>query len=458
MSLYDFFTAVPGLGKAAGRDSINFHSVDVKFSDTTQEFHVGEGSAAVPGNAAGLALVHKELCTLPLEKILAPAISYAKEGVRLSSRQAAFLKILTPIVTLTEEGSSFFAPDGDILSEGDFSINPLLADTFEDLLRDGLGSFYDGPLSRRVLEGFAKKGFLTEEDLLSYRVYKREPVMVKYRGREVYANPPPSSGGTLIAFTLKLLEGFDVGAMTHNGADYLKLLSEVKRVTNEARREILDGFLHEEGLTGSFLSDDNVADYRKRVGLAARAVPDARHPASTTQISVVDSAGNAATVTTSTGSGSGHAIPGTGIMMNNMLGEEDLNPGGFHFQRAGERKSSMMSPTIVIKDNAPEVVTGSGGSNRIRSAILQVILNVLDFGLSADRAVNLPRAYFDKGTLHVEDGVDAAELKKLEGMVPRLKLWSCRDVFFGGAHSVVLTEGGYEGAGDERRDGVAIKL
>ncbi len=457
ISLYDFFTAVPGLGRDNNRDSVNFHSVDVNFSDTTQEFHVGEGSAAVPGNAAGLALVHKELCSLPIEKILEPAIRYARDGIKLSPRQAGFLKILTPILTLTEEGRSFFAPGGEILSEGDILVNPLLADTLESLLRDGLESFYNGPLSRSIVEGFSKKGFLTEEDLRSYRVYKREPVMVIYRGRQVYTNPPPSSGGTLIAFTLSLLEGFDLGAMKHNGADYLKLLSEVKRVTNEARREKLDECLFKEGLTDIFLSDENVTNYRKRIGIEAPAVPDEWHSASTTQISVVDALGNAATVTTSTGSGSGYPIPGTGIMMNNMLGEEDLNPGGFHLQRAGERMSSMMSPTIVMHGDAPEVVTGSGGSNRIRSAILQVILNVLDFGLPAGKAVNLPRAYFDKGTLHVEHGVDERELKRLEKMVPHLKSWSCRDVFFGGAHSVVLTEGGYEGAGDERRGGVAIK-
>ena len=405
--LYDFFTTVPGKGGGKGGD-FNFYGIDIDFGDATQEFHVGEGSAAVPGNMAGLNAVYEDLCTLPLADILEPAIRYAREGIEVNHRQASFMRILEPIIMLSGESVSIFAPAGGLISEGETIYNRPLADTLENLLDEGLMAFYEGGVADAIIEGFGStgsRGFITHDDLATYTVYRRTPLKILYRGREVYTNPPPCSGGVLIAFSLSLLQGFDVSRLGHNSVEYLRLLKEVKRVTNEARRESLDRIIHEGGSADEFLSERNIARFRERIGANAACTGDIPSPACTTQISVLDSSGNAASITTSTGSGSGCVIPGTGIMMNNMLGEEDLNPMGFHAQEPGTRMSSMMSPTIAVRGGLPEIVTGSGGSNRIRSAILQAIINTVDFKLPVFDAVNSPRAYYDgEGTLHLERG------------------------------------------------------
>jgi len=471
--LYDFFTDVPGRGKKAHGGDPDFYSVGILFGSAYQELHIGAASAAVPGVIAGLDAVHKAHCTLPVGEILAPAIRYASGGVKLNAWQASFNSILTPMLTVSEESREIYAPGGRFLKEGDTFANRSMARTLEYLASEGLMRFYDGEVAGKIIEGFGGRlGLITEEDLLGYRVKVREPLEFSFRGRSVYTNPPPSSGGTLIAFALKLLEDFDLKGMGHNSAGYLKLLALAMRVTNEARRAEFDGRAYEDGVADGFLSVDNLGAYGKRLSGLLRAPapggPDAgggfggggAGHGNTTQISVVDSAGNAASITTSTGIGCGFMIPGTGMMMNNMLGEEDLNPMGFHAQAPGVRMSSMMAPTMVVNNGAAEVVLGSGGSKRIRSAILQVILNIVEHSMPAGEAANAPRAHYDDGLLHVEPGVSPGALDKVEAAGVCLKRWEARDMYFGGVHTVVVGHGGHGelgGAGDNRRGGVALK-
>jgi len=456
--LYDFFPDVPGRGAETDKDSLDFFSVYIDFADVRQGLHVGRASAAVPGVAAGLARVHADHCLLSLKTLLAPAVAYARDGIELNAWQAYFIDLLSPMLKASEETMRVFAPGGRLPGAGETVFNKDMADTFEYLSDKGLESFYEAELAGRIVEGFSPGagGLITERDLESYRVMEREPLRVCYRGREVLTNPPPSSGGCLIAFALRLLEGFDVAALGHNTASGLLLLSEIMGLVDEARREEFDGRLYDPALAHEFLSDEQVARYSARAGRTGRRGPglnEGTGPGNTTQISVVDDAGNAASVTTSCGIGCGFVIPGTGIMMNNMLGEEDLNRAGFHRQAPGTRISSMMAPTVVMKDDQPEVVLGSGGSKRIRSAILQVILNVVDHGLDIDSAVNSARAHLEGGIFHVEKGVEPAVMDALEAEGLSLKRWKETNVFFGGVHAA---SGTLEGAGDGRRGGVAI--
>ncbi|MGL6140286.1 MAG: gamma-glutamyltransferase, partial [Planktothrix sp.] len=180
---------------------------------------------------------------------------------------------------------------------------------------------------------------------------------------------------------------------------------------------------------------------------------------STTHISVLDQEGNAASVTTSNGEGSGYMIPGTGIMVNNMLGEEDLNPLGFHLWPENVRISSMMSPTLVLNQDKPEMVMGSGGSNRIRTAILQVLLNLIDFNFSVEDAVNNPRFHWENHRLDIEPGFDPEIINTLDlSEQDIIRLWPEKNMFFGGVHTLVKTaDGELFGAGDERRSGVSLK-
>jgi gamma-glutamyltranspeptidase/glutathione hydrolase len=255
-------------------------------------------------------------------------------------------------------------------------------------------------------------------------------------------NPPPSSGGILIADALGILERLD---QAHDPY----VIAEVIESTNRARDEdFLEG-LATEGFLERFLAKhalDSVAtDVRSRLG-------------NTTHISVMDAEGACAAVTCSNGSCSGVVVPGTGIHLNNMLGEQDLNPLGFHMHEPGARLPSMMAPTVILRNGEPEIAIGSAGSNRIRSAILQTVLGVMDRGLTAQDAVDAPRLHAEEGQVDAEPGVSDDALERLEQGGWTVRRWSELNLFFGGVQAVARhpETGRLTGGGDPRRGGVAV--
>ena len=175
----------------------------------------------------------------------------------------------------------------------------------------------------------------------------------------------------------------------------------------------------------------------------------------TTHISVTDRHGNMAGMTVSNGEGCGHVIPDTDIMLNNMLGEEDLNPNGFHQWQPNQRMTSMMAPSSVLLADDRRLVIGSGGSNRLRTAILQVLVNIIDFGMSVEDAVHQPRIHHEAGLLSLEQGLPHASVTALTGSHPRHKIWPELNLFFGGTHCVMQQGNELLGSGDPRRGGVA---
>ena len=191
----------------------------------------------------------------------------------------------------------------------------------------------------------------------------------------------------------------------------------------------------------------SVARWREQVAWRTRAFRG------TTHVSVIDGAGNIASATVSNGEGSGYVIPRTGIVMNNMLGEDDLNPDGFHRWTPDQRMTSMMAPTAVAWRDGRRAATGSGGSNRIRTALLQVLVNLVDFAMDVEEAVVAPRIHVEDSFLSVEGGFDPECLASVLEAWPDHQLWSAANMFFGGAHTVASGPRGVEGAGDPRRDG-----
>jgi gamma-glutamyltranspeptidase/glutathione hydrolase len=329
-----------------------------------------------------------------------------------------------------------------LLEAGETIRQPELGDLLERLGSEGPGFLYSGDTARRVSEWVLERGgLLTQADLAEYEVVEREPARVTYHGREVLTNPPPSSGGILIADALGLLERLD------RGADPVAL-AETIASTNRARdAEFLEG-LRTEGYLERFLAKgalDSVAiEVRSRLG-------------NTTHISVMDGEGACVTVTCSNGSCSGVVVPGTGMHLNNMLGEEDLNPMGYHQHEPGTRVPSMMAPTVVLRDGRAEVALGSAGSNRIRSAIIQTVLGIVDDGLSAEEAVRRPRLHVEKDALDAEPGIDPAALDELQGKGWTVRRWEEQNLFFGGVQAVARgADGELTGGGDPRRGGVAV--
>ena len=456
--LFDFFTQTPGSREDC--QNLDFYPIEADFGDSVQEFHVGMGSIAVPGVFAGLLTVHKRLGRLPLKVVAEPAVELARAGVEITKFQAYCYQLLDPILMGTDRSRQIYAPDGTRLIASEQLRMSEFANALEHLA--GLGDeaalkvFYEGEIAEQIVRDCQKGGgYLSLADLKGYEVIERSPLSINYRGVQMLTNPPPSAGGALIAFCLELLDRFDLSEMTHGSAEHLTLLSQAMRWTNEARQNHLDGQLFESGIAQKFTASDLVKKYAGP--LAEIMSSQANRWGSTTHLSVIDSEGNAASVTTSNGEGSSYVIPGTQIMLNNMLGEEDLNPLGFNQWPCNRRMSSMMAPTLILKDDKPQLALGSGGSNRIRTAILQVISNIVDFGMPLKLAVESPRIHWENGAFHLEPGylasaVDGAEAEFLG--TDRVVHWQQSNMFFGGVHSVGLkADGSLTGAGDSRRSG-----
>lgn len=461
-TVYDFFSTMPGLnGKPP--DKPDFRRILVDFGPTQQPFFIGRASAAVPGVVAGLCQMAADLGRLPLEQTLRPAIELARQGVEMTPALAYVARILTPIFTDTPGLAAIFAPNGRMVQTGERLRLPQLADTLERLAHHGPDLFYTGDIARQIVaDQQAHGGLITETDLRRYRVRRLEPVAVPYRGRTVLLPPPASLGGVLIAFMLRLLEPLEPARFAHNRTGHIRLLAEAMRVANQARAEqaadILPGPAQDEAVR-RFLSDAVVSRYRQILTrrLADTPLPPdlpaPGGPSSTTHISTADADGMVVSVTTSAGECAGFVVGDTGITLNNMLGEIDLHPQGFHRLPPGQRLSTMMSPVIVLRGGQAELAVGSGGSNRLRTAITQFLSNVLDFGMDLQTAVDAPRVHFEEDVLQLEGGIDAAVAGSLEQYGYRVNCWPDRNMFFGGTHAVARQNHRWTAAGDARRGG-----
>jgi gamma-glutamyltranspeptidase/glutathione hydrolase len=460
--LLDFFVQAPT--RAGDGSEAELHAIDVSFGDAVQVFHIGPASCGVYGTPRGVCEAMARWGTVPLEDLAAPAAQLAREGVVLNAGQAYIAKILAELLTSTPECAALWSPAGHILREGELLRNPELGDALERLGAEGAEPFYRGDVAAAVCDWLrARGGSLTRADLAGYSAIEREPVRIGYRDREVLTNPPPSAGGTLLAYALALLDRGPAPPSLRG------VVGAMAAAQAERTPRFLEG-LAEEGFAARFLATRLGAAGPPRDGQSS-------HLGATTHISVLDGAGRACSVTCSNGEGSGVVAPGTGMHLNNMMGEQDLNPLGFHRHPAGRRMPSMMAPTVVMRDGSVgevELVLGSAGSNRIRSALLQTIVGVVDHGMSARDAVDAPRVHFEDGVVYAEPGIPLEELRGLgtatggeadpagEGAAltdgdARVVRFGSLNLFFGGVQAVQRRPGeSLTGAGDPRRGGVAV--
>ena len=442
-ALLDFFVAAPGKG-LGGVKPAALQPIDVHFSaEAVQVFNIGPSSCGVYGTPRGVCDALERFGTLPLSALVERPARAAREGVELTEMSASFLVILGPILTDTPEGAAIYAPEGRLLRAGERLRMPELADLLERLGAEGPGFLYDGDVARAASAWVRERGgLLSEEDLASYAVIDREPAAAHYRGRDILTNPPPSSGGILIAYSLDLHERLG------RAGDVRTLVEVMDRTNRERTEEFVQG-LQAEGYLERFLHREALQSAASEVGSRL---------GSTTHVAVLDADGGCASVTCSNGSCSGVIVPGTGLHLNNMLGEEDLNPLGFHRHEPGRRIPSMMAPTVVLREGRPEVALGSAGSNRIRSAILQTILRVVDDGLPAQEAVSAPRIHYEGRLVEAEPGIDEAALQALERDGWTVQRFRDRNLYFGGVQAAARDPetGALSGGGDPRRGGAAV--
>ncbi len=453
----DFFVATPGLGLPVPAGA-EMHAIDVGFggdAETTQVFRIGEPSCAVPGAAAGLDAVHRAYGRLPWAELVRPAVEIARGGFELSRPQAHLHAILDQILRHAPEGHRVYSrADGGRLQPGDSLRLPDLADTLEWIGEEGSRALYDGELASAIVETVSEGGgTLTREDLSAYRVVWRRPVRVAYLGHEVVSNPPPSSGGILIAFGLALLEQLAVAEA--GSAEAIAALVSVMREQTRARSDAFASALHRGGLASRLLSDENVGSALARIAAGVDGAAEPAPAGGTTHVSAVDADGNAASLSSSTGSGSGVIVPGTGIQLNNMLGEYDLVAGAP--ATPGRRLTSMMAPTVVLGPAGPRLVVGSAGSVRLRGAIMQVIANVVAHELGVGAAIEAPRVHVEEPHIHCEGGFAAPELDRLESWGYDVVRWRRRNLYFGGTNAVEMrADGTLDAAGDTRRGGAGL--
>jgi len=430
-TLLDFFVAAPGRGR--GRCPTppavaKLLPVEVSFDDAVQVFHVGTSSCGTYGAPAGVCAAAARWGSLPLADLATPAAALARSGVALNAQQAYVARILGQLLLSTPECAGLWAPAGRVLGEGDVLIDGDLGDALQRLGSDGAEPFYRGDLAGAVCGWLEPRGgVITAQDLRDYKAIEREPVRVSYRGADVLTNPPPSAGGTLLAYSLTLLERGPAPPTLPS------VVAAMQAAQVQRTDAFLDG-LADPGFLESFL---------------------ASHLGCTTHIAVLDGDGRACSVTTSNGEGSGVIVPHTGIHLNNMMGEQDLNPMGFHRHPPGRRMPSMMAPSVVLDQDRVRLVVGSAGSNRIRSAILQTIVGVVDHGLRAKEAVDAPRVHFEEATVYAEPGIDPVALEQVGHPVAHFR---APNLFFGGVQAIECDPltGEVSGAGDPRRGGVAV--
>lgn len=455
VTLYDFFAQTPF--RKRNSEETDFYPIIADFGTVQQEFHIGMGSIATPGMIKGLFAIHRELCSMPMQVIIQPACEAARSGVSVNSLQRYISKLVSPILQstpdamalhATSEAPDRFAECGEKVHRQD------MADSFELLAAEGEEIFYQGEIGKALIESCLQRGgYLRQRDLTGYRVEKRRPLVLNYHHAQLLTNPAPSVGGTLIAFTLALLEQENLLIEKPGSFMHLLKIARAQQLTQQLRLEKgIDQNLNDE-TSREVLAESYLESYRKILSQHTTCYRG------TTQISVADAMGNLASMTLSNGEGSGYVLSGTGIMLNNMLGEEDINPYGFHLWPENRRIASMMAPTIMQSGNGQSIVTGSGGSNRIRSAILQVLINLIDFGMDIETAVESPRLHLEHEILNLEHTITELDQEKLNACFSEIKLWPDKNLFFGGAHTVMRSANGeLSGKGDSRRGGVCVDV
>jgi gamma-glutamyltranspeptidase/glutathione hydrolase len=450
----DFFAHTPGQGLTSP-PVLDFAPVTVDFGQTTQVFHVGKAAAAVPGELVGLLELHRRAGRLPLRAVVAPAAAWARDGFAISPQIAMVVSLIAPIARRSPAVARLFLPGGGLPQAGDRLANPDLGD-FLHALGEGDPDAQVARYWSSLIEDFgpAHGGLITAQDVAAYAPVVRQPLRVPFGSYTVLTNPPPSAGGGLIGVGLRLAETLGLGEEAFLSEQHQLAIAAVLATVSQIRQSGYDQRLHRDPAS----IRDLVAGVAQPAWVeVARALRGENPLGATTHISVLDAQGMAAAMTTSNGEGCGHVLPGLGIHVNNFLGEDDINPAGFHQLPPGVSMSTMMSPTVVLAGDRACFALGSGGSNRIRSAILQALLNLLAYRRPLDEAVNAARLHVEGRKLWFESpGLAAGVADALHSAWPEATRFDAKSMFFGGVNCVADSDGRLCGAGDRRRGGVVV--
>ncbi|MGA7166738.1 MAG: gamma-glutamyltransferase [Pseudolabrys sp.] len=429
-------------------------------------------SVGVPGTVAGLALAHAKYGSgkLSLAELIEPAIELARNGVEIVDDIADTLPLAQPRIARWHSSAPVFLnSDGTVLMPGQDLLQPDLAITLRAIASDGPKGFYEGPVAEKIVAAVRKAGgVMTTEDMKNYRAILREPVRGTYRGYDIVSMPPPSSGGVHLIEMLNILEGYDLAKLPRG--ESLHVLAEVMKRAYADRATFMGDPDSVKMPVAGLISKKYAAALRTQIGNQATPATEVRsgNPAdfegqNTTHFSVIDSDGNAVsnTYTLNFSYGLGLVAEGTGVLLNNELDDFTSKPGtanayglvGYNanLPGPGKRPLSAMTPTIVMKDGKPFLITGSPGGSRIISTVLQIIVNVIDFHLPVDQAVSAPRVHhqWQPDELSAEPGISPEILDGLVKRRHKVVLTPPQT----SANSIEITADGYVGAADRRTRG-----
>ncbi|MDC3151130.1 gamma-glutamyltransferase [SAR86 cluster bacterium] len=427
-------------------------------------------ASGTPGTVAGLIQLHKDEASLPLEKLIAPAIVLADEGFQLSKFQAQYLNKYAKKFKKNKEAEKIFVKQGG-WKKGDFLIQKDLAKSLSLIAKNGSKAFYDGDITKKILNDFKENdGIFIKEDFLNYEIRKLEPICSSYKSYQICSMPPPSSGGVAIIQMLNILENFDIKKFSHNSLEYVYLLKDIMSFAYADRSVFLGDPDYFKIPVDDLISKDYAKKIAKKIknkeitniqpGMLIKESDE------TTHFSIIDKWGNSVsnTYTLNAAYGSGIVAKGTGILMNNEMDDFSQKPGypnlygliGSEANKIEPKKSplSSMSPVIVTKDNIPYLITGSPGGSTIINSVFQEIINILDFEMSLEESSNKNRIHYQwqPDIIFYEDlKLDVLEELEHDSILRKRKL--------GEIQSILKTSEGYKGYSDLRRpDGKSIEI
>ncbi len=431
---------------------------------------IGYQAIMAPGTVRALAEALAEHGTLSWREALAPALEQAREGFMVRPHVHAFwtqpddFGRVTTLEKLRFSATGrrcFLRPDGAPKRPGERVENPDLATTLERLAEGGPELFHSGALAEEMCADIAAHGgLLAYPDLAGYRTTREEPLWGEYRGHRIATNRPPG-GGVLLVEMLNILAHFDLAALGHNSPEYLRVVGEAMKQAT-ADKDVLIGdpdFVEVplERLAGAEHAAAAAERIARREPIHVERLPGAGEPRDTTQVCAVDEHGNAVSLTHSLGMPSGVISDGLGFMYNGCMGVFDPRPGRPGSLAPGKRRFTAMCPTLVFRDERPWLVLGAPGGTWITMGVLQVILNLIDFGMSPLEAVAAPRFTANSDVIDVCNRIPRFVTGALEDQgyaVARSPL----SYTFAGVHLIASDRAGWRGAADPGRDGMALAV
>ena len=465
-----------------GRSSENATKVDFK---SGRDSYTAK-AIDVPGTVAGLLMAHEKFGKLPLKKILEPAISHAQNGFPVDETLAKLILDNVENILKDSVTASVFLQDGFPRMEGEILVQKDLAKVLKTIEEKGKAGFYEGKYADEFVKGIQKRGgVLTKNDFLTYKAKITQPLAGTYRGYNILTANLPQSGISIIQ-GLNMLENYDLKGSGHfsESAKTLHIIAETEKLIYADRSEFLGdpdfvtvpvkGLTSKEYAKIRFNSINQTKldpptyreakygdplffeDTEKKKPVAELESAGGH----TTHLSVIDKDGNAVALTQTLGLffGSGQMV--SGVLFNNGMTNFSYTDGSVNYLQNSKECRSSISPTIVMKDNSPFLVLGSPGASRITCTVLELIVNVIDFGMDVNRANLSPRFYCQKfeDFLHVESGIKPEVRTELEKMGHKIKVYEGIDLFFGGAQMIYIDPVTHEyfGSADKRRGGIAI--